>query len=278
MSNNTRPLVSADWVESQLHTNAISIVDGSWHMPAEQRDAKAEYLSAHIPGAVYFNIDEISAPSDLPHMLPSEAQFAAQVGELGLHPDKKTVVYDTQGLFSAARVWWMLRVFGFKDVVLLDGGLPAWSKAQYATQSGDVEVIKTEFTAALQKDLVAGVPRVLQASERSDATVLDARSEARFQGTAAEPRAGLRSGHIPGICSLPFNLLVDDGKLRPNDELSAIFKKVGVPIDKPVITSCGSGVTAAVLVLGLTCVGEHRTMLYDGSWTEWGGRDDLPVA
>jgi len=276
-----RPLVTVQWLESNLDVvskNAISIVDGSWHMPADKRDARAEYLSAHIPGAVYLNIDEISAPSNLPHMLPSETQFAAQVGKLGLHPNRKTVVYDTQGLFSAARVWWMLNVFGFKDVVVLDGGLPAWQKAEYETQSGDVEVTETEFRAVLEKDLVADSGQVLHASEHADAVVLDARSEARFQGEAAEPRAGLRSGHIPGSCSLPFSMLVEDGRLRSNEELAAIFKKVGLPADKPVITSCGSGVTAAVLTLGLNCIGEKRTMLYDGSWTEWGGDIDLPIA
>lgn len=278
---NPRPLVTAQWLNLNLdatQANELSIVDGSWHMPADKRDAAAEYLSAHIPGAVFFNIDEISTPSDLPHMLPDEAQFETQAGELGLHPDRKTVVYDTQGLFSAARVWWMLKVFGFKDVVILDGGLPAWQNARYVMQSGDVDVTKTAFKAALQNNLVADSREVLHASEHADAIVLDARSEARFKGEAAEPRAGLRSGHIPGSSSLPFNLLVDNGRLRSNDELAALFKRVGLPADKPVITSCGSGVTAAVLTLGLACIGEQRTKLYDGSWTEWGGDADLPIA
>ena len=275
---NERPIVSASWLQSRLTDNTISIVDGSWHLPPEQRDAREEYLQGHIPGAVFFDIDSISTPGDLPHMMPSAAFFAESVGNLGLAKDNTVVVYDTRGLFSAARVWWMLTVFGYSDVKILDGGLPAWSEAGFALESGEVAVKSVVVETTVAEGSVVDASQVLKASESQSAQILDARSQDRFDGLAPEPRAGLRGGHIPGSLCLPFTELLDNGKLKPQAQLREVFKAHGVADDLPVFTTCGSGVTAAILTLGLRCIGRDDTSLYDGSWTEWGGRDELPVS
>ncbi len=272
---NQRPLVTVEWLESKL--TEVSVVDGSWHLPTENRDGKAEYLEGHIPGAVFFDIDRISAPGDLPHMMPTASNFSTSAAALGLGRDKTVIVYDTKGLFSAARVWWMLRVSGFTDVRILDGGLPAWLKAGMSLEQGAVSVDHTDCVVELDAAASVDSAQVLAASNNDNAQILDARSQGRFDGVDPEPRAGLRGGHIPGSLCLPFTRLLEDGKLKPNDLLREAFAAHGVVENKPVITSCGSGVTAAILTLGLHCIGRDDTALYDGSWTEWGGRSDLPV-
>ena len=276
-----RPIVSVEWLRSRLSNNtdkSISVVDGSWHLPPEQRNAHAEYLQGHIPGAVFFDIDSVCTPGDLPHMMPSAAFFAESVGKLGLEKSNTVVVYDTKGLFSAARVWWMLTVFGYSDVKILDGGLPAWSDAGFTLESGEADVEAVVVEVAATDGSVADAAQVLEASESRSAQILDARSQERFDGIAPEPRAGLRGGHIPGSICLPFTELLDNGRLKPQAQLREVFNAHGVAEDAPVFTTCGSGVTAAILTLGLHCLGQDDTSLYDGSWTEWGGRDDLPVA
>ena len=275
MSN--RPVVSADWLHSRLSDDSVCIVDASWHLPPEKRNAHTEYLQAHIPGAVFFDIDAISTPSDLPHMMPTTECFAQAAGKLGLQKDKAVVVYDSKGLFSAARVWWTLSVFGFEDVRILDGGLPAWQQAGFALDSSEVNPEPVIVEAVFESGAVVDAAQVLAASSANSALILDARSQGRFDGQDPEPRHGLRGGHIPGSQCLPFTRLLSDGKLKPDDELKVIFAEFGLSADKPVYTTCGSGVTAAILALGLHCIGTHNTSIYDGSWTEWGGREELPV-
>ena len=274
----SRPIVSVDWLQSRLSDSSVCIVDASWHLPPENRDAHAEYLQSHIPGAVFFDIDAISTPGDLPHMLPAPEVFTESVAKLGLQKNKTVVIYDSKGLFSAARVWWTLTRFGFEQVKILDGGLPAWLQAGFNTESGEVSVAQVSVQATLAEASVVNAEQVRQASESDSAEILDARSQGRFDGKDPEPRKGLRGGHIPGSKCLPFTALLNDGKLKSDNELREIFTALNLSAYKPVYTTCGSGVTAAILTLGLHCIGVHNTALYDGSWTEWGGREDLPVA
>jgi len=275
---NTRPLVTVEWLHSHLADNNVCVVDGSWHLPTENRDGHAEYLEAHIPGAVFFDIDAISTPSDLPHMMPSARVFSDAASQLGLSQSDTVVVYASAGSFSAARVWWTLKVFGFQDVRLLNGGLPAWQAVGYAVEKGDVVVAPTVVNATMQSNAVVDAAQVLKASDTGASQILDARSYSRFAGVAPEPRAGLRGGHIPGSVCVPFTELFSDGELLSNPLLEKVFEEHGVAKNKPLITSCGSGVTAAILTLALHCIGRDDCAVYDGSWTEWGGRTDLPVA
>ena len=275
--SNQRPLVSVEWLVQNLSDDNIGIVDGSWHLPTENRDPHQEYLAGHIPGAVFFDIDRISAPSDLPHMVPSSEVFAESVGSFGLSENKSIVIYDTKGLFSAARVWWMFRLFGFTDVKILDGGMPAWLAAGHKLEQGASVADKTTVRTSLQNGAVVNAAQVLQASQDKSAQILDARSRGRFNGSEPEPRAGLRGGHIPGSLCLPFNELLDAGSLKSNEALREAFDQSGLTDELPVITSCGSGVTAAVLTLALHCIGRDDTSLYDGSWTEWSANPELPV-
>ena len=273
-----RPIVSVEWLQSNLSESSISVVDGSWHLPPEQRNAHDEYLQKHIPGAVFFDIDKICTPGDLPHMMPGAASFSESVVKLGIAKNNTVVVYDTKGLFSAARVWWMFTVFGYSDVKILDGGLPAWIDAGFTLESGEVPVKPVDVEASVTDGSVADAAQVFEASESGNVQILDARSQQRFDGLAPEPRAGLRGGHIPGSICLPFTELLDNGKLKSQVQLREVFSAHGVADSAPVFTTCGSGVTAAILTLGLHCIGRNDVALYDGSWTEWGGRDELPVS
>jgi thiosulfate/3-mercaptopyruvate sulfurtransferase len=245
-----------------------------------KRDAKAEFLAGHIPGAVYFDIDAISdRTSPLPHMLPSPEQFSAQVRKLGLGDGNRIVVYDGIGLFSAARVWWMLRVFGHEDVAVLDGGLPKWKAENRPLEQGTPAPRERHFTARVNSLLVRDLDDVRHNIETGREQVLDARAKGRFLGRDPEPRQGLRAGHIPGSSNLPFGDLLDPdtGTMLPADVLRARFVAAGIDLGRPIVTSCGSGVSACALALGLHLLGARQVAVYDGSWTEWGGRSDTLV-
>ena len=260
--------------------DGVSVVDATWFMPGDPRSALAEHRKAHIPGAVFFDIDAIADPaSPLPHMLPTPEAFAEAAGRLGLSRERPVVVYDAQGIFSAPRVWWTLRAMGFHDVAVLDGGLKKWLAEGRPTEAGDAPVAPASVTPAFDAELVCDLAAVRSVVDQGGAQVLDGRPAARFRGEAPEPRAGLRGGHMPGACSLPFADLVEaDGTLKPPAELARAVAAAGVDLHRPVITTCGSGVAAAALSLALAVLGHERAAVYDGSWTEWGGRTDTPVA
>ncbi|MFN3890219.1 MAG: 3-mercaptopyruvate sulfurtransferase [Beijerinckiaceae bacterium] len=264
------PLVSTDWLAARLGQPGVAVIDASWYLPAMQRDAKSEYAAAHIPGAVFFDVDAISDRStDLPHMLPREADFAAAMGVLGVSEDMEIVVYDGAGLFSAPRVWWTLTIFGARKVHILDGGLPRWLAEGRPTESGEANPAPAAFRARFDRAAVASFEDVREALTQRSAQVADARPAARFRGEAPEPRPGVSSGHMPGAQSLPASDLIAGGRLKPPDALLAEFARAGVDPDAPLITSCGSGVSAAIINLALAAAGKPRARLYDGSWTEW---------
>jgi thiosulfate/3-mercaptopyruvate sulfurtransferase len=277
-SPTSRWLVSTDWLAEHLRDRNVAVVDASWALPTHQRDVQAEYRSSHIPGAVFFDIDAISDHStDLPHMLPGPKQFAEAAGALGISDTDAIVIYDSTGLYSAPRVWWTFRIFGARNVSILDGGLPKWKAENRPLEEGDATRPAKEFNAEMNVGAVALLADVRMALVDDSVQVVDARSAERFSGEAPEPRPGLRSGHMPRSFNVPHTGLIDNGRLAPGERIAAAFKEGGVDLDKPIITSCGSGITAAILTFALQSIGKEPKGLYDGSWTEWGSRPDLPV-
>lgn len=273
------PLVSTVWLAEHLASAELRVVDATWFMPGEGKTGRETYSQGHIPGAVFFDIDAVSDhATDLPHMLPSDTAFAEAAGELGLRRDLPTVVYDAQGIFSAPRVWWSLRAMGFAQAVVLDGGLLKWRAEQRPLETARPDVTPTTIEPAFDPSLVRDLADVRATLEARDAQVIDARSAARFRGEAAEPRAGLRSGHMPGALNLPWSGLINaDGTMKAGEALREAFLAAGVDLDGPIITTCGSGVSAALLALALARLGRDDVAVYDGSWTEWGGRADTAV-
>ena len=275
MEDDFKNIVSTDWLEQHLEAPDIRIIDSSWYFPQEKRNAEQEFLECHIPGASFFDIDKIKDnDSDLPHMLPPSEMFNSTVRKLGIGDGHKVVIYDGLGMRSAARLWWMFKVFGYSDVVVLDGGFPKWVKENRSTTADITEKEIRHLTIYEDKSIVADRDDVLRATKLNHCSIIDARSEGRFMGTAPEPRSGLRSGSIENSINVPYEtLLNEDFTFKSKREIIDIFSKKGVVFNNYIITTCGSGVTAAVLYLALDEIGCSKISLYDGSWAEWGKID-----
>ena len=280
MANNSAWLVESDWLLEHLDTPDIVVLDASWHLPPEGRDAYREYLDEHIPGAIFFDIDNISdTDSELPHMLPAPVQFSSHMRKMGIGDGSQIIVYDSKGLFSAARVWWTFRVMGKIDVCVLNGGLRKWKAEGKPLQASEpAPRTSRHFTSRLNRELLKELDDILTILDDNSAQIIDARASERFTGEAPEFRPSLRSGHIPGAKNLPYDkLLNDDGTLKTTDQIREAFSAAGVSLTKPIVTSCGSGITASVLALALATIGRDNIAVYDGSWSEWGGNQKLPI-
>lgn len=277
MSNNPF-LITPEQLEPRLGEQGLSVIDASWYLPAHKRFPRPEFEVAHIPGAVFFDQDAVVDPeSKLPHTLPSPDVFAKAAGELGIRESDTIVIYDGLGLFSAPRAWWMFRTFGAKDVRILDGGFPAWRAAGFAVEGGLAIPEPAEFHASFNAAAVTDLARMRQTVEAGVRQIADARPADRFTGEAAEPRPGVRSGHMPGARSVPIATLIETGRLKSAEGLRQAFEAAGIDPNAPTTTSCGSGVTAAVINLALATLDNRDVVLYDGSWTEWGSQSDTPV-
>jgi len=277
---NPDSLVSTEWLAQRLDAPDLRVVDGTWYLPSQGKNGRAEFETQHIPGAVFFDIDEIAdTDSGLPHMLPSPEKFSARVRKLGLGDGNRIVVYDQHGTMSAARVWWTFRVFGHKDVAVLDGGLPKWLREGRPVEDRAPQPRERHFTARLNNLMVRDGAQIRRNLDERREQVVDARSAGRFNGTDAEPRPGLRRGHIPGSFNVPYGTLLDPATqtFLPAEAIAARFRGAGVDLAKPIVTSCGSGVTAAILSFALHLIGHNDVALYDGSWAEWGRPGDTPV-
>ncbi len=275
-----KTLVSTTWLAAHLNDPDLRLIDASWYLPSMNRNGRAEYNAAHIAGARFFDIEEISdSRSTLPHMAPPPEKFISKMRAMGVGDGHQVVIYDGIGLFSAPRVWWTFRLMGKTDVAVLDGGFPKWVAEGRPTEDMPTIVRDRHMTVSRQNHLVKDVTQVAHAAKLGHAEIIDARPSARFRGEAPEPRAGLRLGHIPGAKNLPYSMLLNEGgTMKDPSALRAAFAEAGVDLTKPAITSCGSGVTAAILSLALERIGHRDHSLYDGSWAEWGMYDDLDVA
>lgn len=275
----SQSLVSTSWLADHLSAPDIRVIDATWRLPGQGGDPRADYDAAHIPEARFFDIDEISdTSSPLPHMLPPVEKFVSRVRAMGIGDGHRVVVYDQDGLFSAARVWWMFRVFGHADVAVLDGGLKKWIAEGREVDDMPPVMRDRHFTGRKDASLVRDVTQVAAALKLGEEQLVDARSPSRFRGDEPEPREGLRAGHMPGALNVHYSTLLNaDGTMKPAEEVKAIFEAAGVDMNRPIVTTCGSGVTAAILSLALARIGHRKSALYDGSWSEWGAYPDLAV-
>ena len=272
-------IVETDWLAEHLAAPDLVVFDASWHLPTAKRDGRKEYLAGHIPGALFFDIDDLSDDrSPLPHMLPSTVKFASRMKKMGVGDGMRIVVYDTQGLFSAARAWWTFRVMGHEDVAVLNGGFKKWQAEGRPVEDGPPpQRSERHFTPRFNAELVRDIDDI-RGMIGKDRQIIDARSAGRFEGRDAEPRPGLRSGHIPGSRNVYYGELLNaDGTLKPREELQRVFVDAGLDLGQPVVTTCGSGVTASILSLALALLGQTNAAVYDGSWSEWGAENGLPI-
>ncbi|HXK54944.1 MAG TPA: 3-mercaptopyruvate sulfurtransferase [Hyphomicrobiales bacterium] len=282
MKGRDQLLVSTQWLMEHLAAPDLVIIDSSWYLPGQDRDPKREYRECHIPGALFFDIDEIADEnSPLPHMLPSPVKFSSRMRAMGIGDGKRIVVYDGAGLPSASRCWWTFMVMGHDDVAVLDGGLPKWIAEGGPVEQGTTVPQQRHFTARRDAGKVCDLDTmraIVEGRDTTGAQIVDARPADRFAGTAPEPRPGLKSGRMPGAINVPYTSLLNaDGTMRSNEEIKAVFEKAGVNLSRPIVTSCGSGITAATLALALAIIGHPNCAVYDGSWCEWGASEELPV-